>query len=145
MVYPLKKFNMSPLCTQRGRHVGLPLCYLLCLSQSVCLCYPFIFVQRFLSCPLSNTRRWPKAGLMLAHYLRRWPNSCPVLGYGVVFGATLNVGQRHRRPANINPAFVQSTVPASMKYWLWLNGYWPAPATLAQQLTDIGSVSECTI
>ena len=31
-----------------------------------------------------------------------------VLGYGVVFDATLNVGQRHRRQANINPAFVQS-------------------------------------
>ena len=24
-----------------------------------------------------------------------------------------------------------------------LNGYWPAPASLAQQLTDIGSVSAC--
>ena len=29
----------------------------------------------------------------------------------------------------------------SMKYWLGLNAYWPAPATLAQHLTDIGSVS----
>ena len=27
-----------------------------------------------------------------------------------------------------------------MKYCLGLNGYWPAPATLAQHLTDIGSV-----
>ena len=32
----------------------------------------------------------------------------PVLGYRVVFGATLNVGQRHRRRANINLALVQS-------------------------------------
>ena len=30
----------------------------------------------------------------------------PVLGYRVVFDATLNVGQPHRRRANINPAFV---------------------------------------
>ena len=30
-----------------------------------------------------------------------------------------------------------------MKYWLGQNGYWPAPATLAQHLTDIGSVSAC--
>ena len=27
----------------------------------------------------------------------------------------------------------------SMKYWLGLNGYWPASATLAHHLTDIGS------
>ena len=48
---------------------------------------------------------------MLAHRLRRWANISPVLGHCVVFGATLNVGQRHRRRANINPALVQSTVP----------------------------------
>ena len=30
-----------------------------------------------------------------------------------------------------------------MKYWLGLNAYWPAPATLAQHLTDTGSVSSC--
>ena len=29
------------------------------------------------------------------------------------------------------------------KYSLGLNAYWPAPATLAQHLTDIGSVSAC--
>ena len=32
-------------------------------------------------------------------------NISPVLGYRVVFDATLKVGQRHRRQANINPAF----------------------------------------
>ena len=48
---------------------------------------------------------------MLAHHLRRWPNISQVLSYRVVFGVTLNVGQRHRRPANINPALVQSIVP----------------------------------
>ena len=29
------------------------------------------------------------------------------------------------------------------KYSLGLNAYWPGPATLAQHLTDIGSVSAC--
>ena len=33
---------------------------------------------------------------------------------------------------------------SSMKYWIGLNGYCPAPATLAQHLADIGSVSACT-
>ena len=52
----------------------------------------------------SNTRRWPSVGLLLAHRLRRWANISPVLGYRVVFDATLNVGRRHKRRANINPA-----------------------------------------
>ena len=55
--------------------------------------------------------------LLLAHLLRRWANISPVLGYCVVFDATLNVGQHHRRRANINPAVVQSIVtvpPACM-------------------------------
>ena len=99
--------------------------YLLCLPSHkggdmlvylcpVCLrlCVPFcLSVQRFLSCRKSNMRRWPNAGLMVAHRLRRWANSSPVLGYCVMFGATLNVGQRHRRRPNINPALVQSIVP----------------------------------
>ena len=34
----------------------------------------------------------------------------PVLGYRVMFDATLHVGQRHRRRASINPAFIQSIV-----------------------------------
>ena len=45
---------------------------------------------------------------MLAHRLRRGPNIImiiQVLCYPVVFGAMLNVGQRYRRRANINPAF----------------------------------------
>ena len=45
---------------------------------------------------------------MLAHRLRRSSNISPVLGYRVVFGATLNVGRRHRRRANINPALAES-------------------------------------
>ena len=43
---------------------------------------------------------------MLVHRLRRWDNISPVLGYRDVFDATLNVGQRHRQRANINPVFV---------------------------------------
>ena len=62
-----------------------------------------------LSCRRSNTRRWPNVGLLLAHRLRRWANISPVLGYRVVFDATLNVGQRHRRRANINPALASSS------------------------------------
>ena len=47
---------------------------------------------------------------MLDHRLQRSPNVSPVLSYRVVFGTMLNVGQRHGRRANINPALVQSTV-----------------------------------
>ena len=48
---------------------------------------------------------------MLAHRLLCWANISPVLGYRVVFGATLNVGQRHSQRDNINPALVQSILP----------------------------------
>ena len=34
-----------------------------------------------------------QCGLLLAHRLRRWANISPVLGYRVVFDATLNAGQ----------------------------------------------------
>ena len=48
--------------------------------------------------------------------LRSWVNISPVSGYRVVFDATLNVGQRHRRWANTNPAFVfYSNRPKSLK------------------------------
>ena len=33
----------------------------------------------------ANTTRWPNAGLMLAHRLRRWANISPALGQSVVF------------------------------------------------------------
>ena len=55
---------------------------------------------------------------MLAYHLRRWTNIIPVIslsqGYCVMFDATLNVSQRHRRQANINPALVLSIVPVYM-------------------------------
>ena len=131
------------LCLPSHREVGT-----CCFTsvRSVCTFSPIHFCKQFLSCRRSNMRRWPNAGLMVAHRLRRWANISPVLGHRVVFGATLNVGQRHRRRANINPALVQSIVSVpptcryrSKKYWLGLNGYWPAWATLAHHLTDIGS------
>ena len=53
------------------------------------------------------------AGLMLAHRLRGRPSISPVLGCRVVFGATLNVGKRHKRRTNNNPALVQSIVPCT--------------------------------
>ena len=107
---------MSPLCPQRWGHIALPLS---AQSVSVChsvqlglwVCLPLISFQRFLLCRRSNTRRWPNAGLKLAHHLRRWANTSPTLDYSVVFGAALNVGQRHRQRANINPALVYSIVP----------------------------------
>ena len=92
---------------------------LLGLSLSVCagslLCYESVsddpFLSRFSMVQASNMRRWSNGGLMLAHRLGRWANISLVLGYHVVFGAALNVGRRHRRRANINPALVQSIVP----------------------------------
>ena len=62
-----------------------------------------------LSCRRSNTRRWLNAGLLLAHRPRLWANISPVLGYCVMFDATLNVNQRHRRRANINPTLASSS------------------------------------
>ena len=98
---------VSPLYTEVG-HVGLPLsaqCF--CRVLRVCVSHSFLFSALSISGRPSNTRRWPKAGLILAHHLRRWANNNPVLGNCVMFGATLNVGQRHRWRANINPALVQ--------------------------------------
>ena len=91
---------MSPL--YRGGDILIYFWPLICLSQ-----ISFVSVRSHcLSCRRSNTRRWPNAGLLLAHRLRSWANISPVLGYRVMFDATLNVGQHQRRRANITPAFV---------------------------------------
>ena len=94
----------------------------------------------------SNTRRRHNAGLLLAHRLRRWANT--QYYYRVVFDATLNVGQRHRLRANINPAFVQSIVGyySHHEVGLLTKVEWilASNVRLAQHLTDIGSVSACT-
>ena len=34
----------------------------------------------------ANMRRYPNVGLLLAHRLRRWPNSKPTLGQRLMFG-----------------------------------------------------------
>ena len=76
-----------------------------------------------LSCRRSNTRRWPNVGLLLAHRLRRWASISPVLGYRVVFDATLNVRQRHRRRANINPALAATSSYYTARAWaqpIWI-------------------------
>ena len=85
--------------------LGLPLsAQCVCRILSVCpavlsVCPAVSNMQAVIA--LAKTRRWSNAGLMLAHRLRRCASISPVLGYLVVFGATLNVGQCHRRLANI--------------------------------------------
>ena len=84
------------------------------MSHQFCVC---AFCSLRLSCRRSNTRRWPNVVLLLAHRLRRGANISPVLGYRVMFDATLHVGQRHRRRASINPAFVQSILRVLQPAW----------------------------
>ena len=84
------------------------------MSHQFCVC---AFCSLSLSCKRSNTRGWPNVGLLLAHRLRRWANISPVLGYRAMFDATLHVDQRHRGPANINPAFAQSIVSVLQPAW----------------------------
>ena len=83
-------YNYVSTLTGRWGHVSLYLsplrlsllCYtvLLCCEFSVLwVCFPFISLQLFISYRRSNTRRWPNAGLMLAHCLRCWANINPVL------------------------------------------------------------------
>ena len=75
--------NMSPLCTQRWRHAGLPLsaqcvCRVLSICPVVSVCQAVCIVQA--EAAPANTRRLPNAGLMLVHHLRRWANISSVLG-----------------------------------------------------------------
>ena len=46
--------------------------------------------QHYLAVP-ADTTRWPNAGLMLAHRLRRWANINPALGQRVVFAGVKHV------------------------------------------------------
>ena len=102
------------LCLPSVRRGGDMLAYLCPLSVSVAFCESVCPVHFCPSLPIVQvvkhetlTQWWANAG----HGLWRWANISPVLGYPVMFGAKLNVGQRHRRLANINPALVQSIVP----------------------------------
>ena len=71
----------------------------------------FLSIKRFPLCSRRPSQQTQDVAPMLAHRQRRWANIIPVLGYHVVLGATLYVGQPHRRRANINSALVQSIVP----------------------------------
>ena len=71
---------MSPL-SQRG---GDMLLYLCSISSSASLC----LWGSLLSCRQPNTRRWPNAGLMLAHRMRRWPSIKPALVQRFVFAGS---------------------------------------------------------
>ena len=99
-------FILSPPRVDIGGGKLVHLCLLSVSVQSVCLSSRFYHAGP----RQANTRRWPNARLMFAHRLRRWANISPVSGYRAMFGVTLNVGQRHRRRDNINPALVQSIV-----------------------------------
>ena len=104
---------MSPLCTQKGRHIGLLLTAHFYVTQVLCLCVLFSLsiMQAVKHETLTQCRAIvgpPSTTLSQLTGL-----SLSVLGYRVVFDAMLNVGQRHRQRANINPAFVQ----ASCRYY----------------------------
>ena len=96
----------------RGGDILLYLSPLICLSDQFCVC---AFSPSVMQAVKHETLTQCRA--IFGHLLRRWANISPVLGYRVVFDATLNVGQRHRRWANINRALVQSTVPVVQPAW----------------------------
>ena len=121
---------MSPL-SQRGHVVSS-----VCLSLCVCVSHWFMFSAFYLA---GGRLVDPMLGWCWPTVYDAEPTLAQYLDYCVVFNATLNVGQRHRWQANINPALVQSIVPPA-----WSTNYgWmeiPAPATLAQHSTVIESV-----
>ena len=104
------KQNYRCLCSYLGNS------FQLCLpSEEVWTCW-FTFVRSV--CPLSLCRS--VLSVCMSHSIMQtvkhetltqcWDNVfSPVLGYRVVFDATLNMGHRHRRRASINPPLVQST------------------------------------
>ena len=67
--------------TERWRHVVLPLS-----AQFVCSARVCAFPPR-----QSNTRRWPNAGLVLAHRLWRWLSIKPALVQRFVFSGSQSV------------------------------------------------------
>ena len=88
---------MSPLCTQKWRYIGLLLTAHFHVTSVFCLCVLFSpsIMQAVKHETLTQCRT------IVGPPLRCWANISPVLGYCVVFDATLHVGQRHRRRANI--------------------------------------------
>ena len=90
-------FIMSPL--YRGGDILLYLSVLSCSSDLFCVCaFSPSIVQAVKHKTLTQCRAivGPPSTTLIS----------PVLGYRVMFDATLNVGQRHRRRANINQTLV---------------------------------------
>ena len=95
-------FNyVSPLYTERS-HIGLLLTPHFYVTSVLCPCV--LYSPSIMQAVKHET---------LTQCLRRWANISPVLGYRVVFDATLNVGQRHRR----RPTLTQLLFKASCWYY----------------------------
>ena len=116
--------HMTRLAIHR-RHSAVimsPPYILLCFSPLICCHISCVSVRSLrLSCRRPNTRRCPNVGLLLAHRLTRSADISRVLGDSVMFDATLNVGQRHRRRANITQPWLQVVVivPPSPAHLNW--------------------------
>ena len=140
---------MSPL--YRGGDIFLYFSPLMCSSHQFCVCtFSPSIIQAVKNETLSQ---------LLAYCLWRWANISPVLGYRVVFDATLNVGQRHRRRASINPALASSSSycttwagagPISIGLKVWrtnkrrqpnILATWRAGTQQALVLTNVGPLS----
>ena len=81
--YGMRDNYVSPL-TERWGHVAEYPC-LLSLSAQL------VSVRSLLLCRRSNMRRWPNAGLKLAHSLRRWPSIKQALVQRFVFAGSQSV------------------------------------------------------
>ena len=99
----------------------------------------------------ANIRRRPNFGLLLAHRLRRWPNSKTTLGPRLMFAGNSWNGKLIMLISNRNPAshmlpsryhgYVEDITANPVTLSLcWFNVE-PPSATMAQHWTNIGSVS----
>ena len=93
---------MSPL--YRDGDILLYFSPLICSSHQLCVCaFSLSIMQAVKHETLSQCRA------IVGPPSTTLSNISPVFGYRVVFDACLNVGQRHRRRANINPALASSS------------------------------------
>ena len=130
---------MSPLCTERWGHVDLPLA---ALSVSpIHFCSGLYILQAVKHKTL--TQCWANVGpppTTLSQYWVTLSFLPPRWMWASVTDGRPTLTQLWFKAKTCRYRHRQHEVP----YWLGLNGYWPAPATLAQHLTDIVSVSACT-
>ena len=84
-ILPCIMLIMSPV--YRGWNILLCFSSLICSSDQCCVC---AFSPSIMQAVKHETLT--HVGLLLTHRLRRWASISPVLGYRVVFDATLNVG-----------------------------------------------------